>query len=495
MNDIAGTTTADRWFGVTRGGPPPRIIQGGMGVAVSNWRLARTVASLGQLGVISGTGIDAVFVRRLQDGDPTGAVRQAVGRFPFQDVAQEALRRFFVEGGKAADQAYRRLPLPTIDASRFHRAVTSLAAFVEVTLAREGHDGVVGMNLLTKIPLPNPATLYGAMLAGVHAVLMGAGIPRDIPAMLDELSQHHAITQRIEATVAPGGAPVEQRFDPADVFGVAAGDLPALPRPAFFPIVSSHALAEVLLKKSGASIEGFVVEAPTAGGHNAPPRGTKVFDDLGQPVYGERDRVDLQRMRDLGLPFWLAGSAGSPEALAAALAEGAAGVQVGTLFAYCDESGFTPDVKRRVIDEVRAGRATVRTDPRASPTGFPFKVVSVPGTMSEADTYAGRPRVCDLGYLREVVRGADGGVSYRCASEPVADYVAKGGDEAETVGRKCLCNALMAGVGLPQLQKGQSEPERPLVTSGDDLPSIARLLKPGANGYGARDVVAYLLGR
>lgn len=494
MNDIAGTTTADRWFGVARGGTPPRIIQGGMGVAVSNWRLARAVASLGQLGVISGTGIDAVFVRRLQDGDPTGAVRKAVGRFPFQDVAQEALRRFFVEGGKAADQAYRRLPLPSVDASRFHRAVTSLAAFVEVTLAREGHDGVVGMNLLTKIPLPNPATLYGAMLAGVHAVLMGAGIPRDIPAMLDELSQNHAITQRIEATVAPGGAPVEQRFDPADVFGVAMGDLPALPRPAFFPIVSSHALAEVLLKKSGASIEGFVVEAPTAGGHNAPPRGAKVFDELGQPVYGERDRVDLQRMRDLGLPFWLAGSAGSPAALAAAQAEGAAGVQVGTLFAYCDESGFTADVKRRVIEEVRAGRAVVRTDPRASPTGFPFKVVSVPGTLSEEDTYAARPRVCDLGYLREVVRDAGGAIRYRCASEPVADYVAKGGDVAETVGRKCLCNALMAGAGVPQLQKRQTEAELPLVTSGDDLPSIARLLKPGANGYGARDVVAYLLG-
>ena len=45
----------------------PWLIQGGMGIAVSGWRLASTVARAGQLGVVSGTGIDNVFVRRLQD--------------------------------------------------------------------------------------------------------------------------------------------------------------------------------------------------------------------------------------------------------------------------------------------------------------------------------------------------------------------------------------------------------------------------------------------
>jgi NAD(P)H-dependent flavin oxidoreductase YrpB (nitropropane dioxygenase family) len=50
--------------------PLPKIIQGGMSVAISNWRLAQTVSRLGQLGVIGGTALDMVMARRLEDGDP-----------------------------------------------------------------------------------------------------------------------------------------------------------------------------------------------------------------------------------------------------------------------------------------------------------------------------------------------------------------------------------------------------------------------------------------
>src|SRR5690606_23985879 len=127
---------------------------------------------------------------------------------------------------------------------------------------------------------------------------------------------------------------------------------------------------------------------------------------------------------------------------------------------------------------------------RASPTGFPFKVVSIEGTMSEPDTYEARRRVCDLGYLREVYRTEDGGHGYRCASEPVADYVRKGGNAADTVGRKCLCNALMADIGLGQARKRGAE-ELPLVTSGDDLAAIVPMM--GEDGYGASDVLDYLM--
>jgi NAD(P)H-dependent flavin oxidoreductase YrpB (nitropropane dioxygenase family) len=200
-------------------------------------------------------------------------------------------------------------------------------------------------------------------------------------------------------------------------------------------------------------------------------------------------------MRELGLPFWLAGSTGSPEGLQNALAEGAAGVQVGTIFAYCEESGFEPEVKAQVIDEVLGGKAEVFTDAKASPTGFPFKVVTLPGSLSEAEVYEQRTRVCDLGYLREVYRNEAGKIGYRCASEPIGDYVAKGGKIEETAGRKCLCNALMANIGLGQIQKGQTSPELPLVTSGDDLASIGRVLKPGATTYTAAEVVDYLLAK
>ena len=56
------------------------------------------------------------------------------------------------------------------------------------------------------------------------------------------------------------------------------------------------------------------------------------------------------------------------------LAEGAAGVQVGTAFALCTDSGVVPEMRRALIIKALAGKARVFTDPVASPTGFPFKV-------------------------------------------------------------------------------------------------------------------------
>ncbi|MDZ7708455.1 MAG: nitronate monooxygenase [Trueperaceae bacterium] len=473
---------------------PPMIIQGGMGVAVSGWRLARAVSELGQLGVVSGTGIDTVLVRRLQDGDPGGHVRRAIERFPMRDVAASLLDRYFRPGGREPGQPYLRLPLATVEGNRLQRGALMVGTFVETFLAKEGHDRPVGMNLLTKIQLATLPSLYGAMLAGVDWILMGAGIPMAIPGALDRLARNESASLRIDvANAERGDPPVETVFDPAE-FG---SEQPApLRRPGFLPIVASHSLASMLIKRASGSIEGFIIEGPTAGGHNAPPRGGKTFDELGQPVYGERDVVDLDKLRELDRPFWLAGGTGSPQGLRDALDQGATGIQVGTLFAFCDESGLTEEIKRDVRDQVRSGRATVRTDPRASPTGFPFKVVSLEGTNSEPDRYEDRGRVCDLGYLREVYRTPTGQLGYRCASEPVDAYLAKGGEVEDTVGRKCLCNALLADVGRAQVQKG-GEVERPLVTSGDDLTNLGRFLPSISEGesYTAADVVRYLLGR
>jgi len=117
----------------------PQIIQGGMGVAVSNWRLANAVARAGQLGVVSGSGMDTVLVRRLQDGDRGGHVRRPMSRFPIPSVAQEVLRRYFNPNGRSPGSAYKLLPMYKQVVSVARQRVTVLANFVEVSLAKEGH--------------------------------------------------------------------------------------------------------------------------------------------------------------------------------------------------------------------------------------------------------------------------------------------------------------------------------------------------------------------
>ena len=78
----------------------PVLIQGGMGAGVSSWRLARTVSCFGHLGVVSGTALDAIFMRRLQDGDRGGHVRRAVSGFPVPEMAERVLRTYLIPGGK-----------------------------------------------------------------------------------------------------------------------------------------------------------------------------------------------------------------------------------------------------------------------------------------------------------------------------------------------------------------------------------------------------------
>jgi nitronate monooxygenase len=74
----------------------------------------------------------------------------------------------------------------------------------------------------------------------------------------------------------------------------------------------------------------------------------------------------------------------------------------------------------------------------------------------------------------------------------VANYVAKGGKIEDTVGRKCLCNALLSNIGHQQIRKDCSV-EPALVTVGDDLNTVAQFLAPGRQSYTAADVVESLL--
>jgi nitronate monooxygenase len=467
----------------------PLIIQGGMGAGVSNWRLAHAVSERGQLGVVSGTALAHILARRLQDGDPDGHMRWGLNHCPLAETAERIWQTYHIPGGKSTRAPYKAVPMPAKDGSREYDELCIVANFVEVFLAREGHGNPVGINYLEKIQIPHLSSIFGAMLAGVDYVLMGAGVPLKIPGILDRFVNFEPATYPLQIAGAQDGTDASMSFAPREFMEY---ELPPLQRPKFLAIIASNTLAVTMLKKANGRVDGLIIEGPTAGGHNAPPRGKLQLSETGEAIYGERDRVDLDAIRALGVPFWLAGGYGTAEKVREALAAGAAGVQVGTAFAFCAESGLRDDYKQAILRKVASGEARVFTDPWCSPTGFPFKVVELEGSGAEQRVYSARVRICDLGYLREAYAMDDGAVGYRCSAEPEKNYAGKAGKPDKTLGRKCICNSLLANIGQPQV-RWDGHIEEGLVTAGDDLAGITRFLLPtGSTAYNAADVIAML---
>ena len=467
----------------------PQIIQGGMGVGVSDWRLARAVSSRGQIGVVSGTALDLILARRLQLGDPGGDMRRALAALPDPGIASRLIDRYFIADRKPPGRPFAGKPMVGHKLSRHLEELLIAANFVEVFLAKENHSGMVGINYLNKIQTPLLPSLYGAMLAGVDVVIVGAGIPFEIPKIIDSFLRCEPADLKLHVRKVGNGRAHKVSFNPQNVF---AETRPSLQRPLFFPIVSSVTLAALLVKKCKGQVDGLIIEGPSAGGHNAPPRGHTKLNPEGEPVYGPRDVIDLAAIKSMGLPFWLAGSYGSPNKLVHARAAGASGVQVGTLFAFCEESGLPEDIKRDIIKKCQGGAPLVFTDPVASPAGFPFKVLSISGTLSDPGVYAKRHRQCDLGYLREAYERPDGTLWWRCPAEDPKTYVRKGGILEDTIGRKCLCNGLMANIGLAQVRSDNSK-ELPLLTCGEDLSGILQVLGSNETSYTSSAVIDFLL--
>lgn len=506
-----------------------KLIQGGMGVYVSNWRLASAVAAERPgltAGTVSGTALDVVYVRLLQLGDPGGHVRRALTAFDAQfsvEIGRKICDRYFIAGGKAPAARFKNAPMHYVHAQNgsyiFPMPVQPAApvtltlaedivelliatSFAEVWLAREGHAGRIFINFLRKIELPLIYAMYGAMLAGVDGIVVGAGNPDGLPAICSRLVNQEAVTSNLTVLYREAGEVFNIHFDPRQV---AEGKLAQQPlkRPAFLAIVSLESLVQALAQSPSKAPDGFIIEHHTAGGHNAGPQGLLVKDGLGQPVYNALDEPDLQAIRQVGLPFWLAGGYGSREKLQQALAAGAVGVQVGSIFALAEESGIKSTFRTAILNKLKSGtdEALLVHTTLVSPTGYPFKVVQLEGTLADAKVYAARLRVCDLGLLQQ--RGlsqpaADGTrrLFHRCQAAPIEDFVAKRGLARNTEERRCLCNGLLSCVGLGQagMQKGEWMEEPAIVTLGNHLDGIRRLSRNGQFPYWARDAVIDILG-
>jgi NAD(P)H-dependent flavin oxidoreductase YrpB (nitropropane dioxygenase family) len=463
----------------------PTIIQGGMGIAVSSWQLAKEVSIAGELGVISGTAIDSVVARRLQDGDLTGDIRRAMAAYPHQETITEIMDRFFIEGGRAEGKPYLDVPKLSIKGNLFSNKLLAVASFVEVWLAKEGHNGLIGMNILEKIQLAIPAQLYGAMLADVDYILIGAGIPAQVPHLLNEISQGNKVAMKVD--VADTKEKHYLHFDPRTL---GLDNFP-IKRPLFLAIVTSHALVAYLNKDEETKPDGYVIEYHVAGGHNAPPRAKNHVNDEGEAIYNELDIPNLEKIHASGSPFWLAGGYATPEKVKEAISCGAQGVQVGSLFALANESGFTKENRSSILTSLADPTMRVMTDASASPTGFPFKVIQNNQTLSNDNLYKERTRICDLGYLRTMFQREKGGIGYRCPAEPLDNYEFKNGEVEQAQGSKCLCNALMADIGLGQIRP-DGRTEISLLTFGSDLdgPRALRALHP--DGWNAVQALNFL---
>lgn len=461
----------------------PELIQGGMGVGVSSWELAQAVALAGKelgrqvLGVVSGTGLPILMVDRLRHGDPHTI--RALHDFPIPEIAQEVLDRY-PEGSKRLPPKPQVLISGTEETKKLMTDLLVVANFVEVWLAKEEHKQPIGINYLEKIQITHLPEIYGAMLAGVDYVLMGAGIPNQIPGVLDKFTDNQQTTYKIDVEGLTDK--YEMSFDPSRY--VLENVREQLKRPKFFAIVSSHVLAQALANKVG-GIDGFVVEGSIAGGHNAPARGKEIGTN-GEPVYGEKDKPNLDKILELGLPFWLAGGFASPEGLREAQESGAAGIQVGSAFAISKESGFDPKIKDELKREIFYGSLVVFTNPTASPTGFPFQVAQIDGTLSDPEIYAEKNRLCPFGYLAKPSMHGQR-IVFRCSAEPVDAFVRKGGKLEETEGRQCLCVGLVAAAGHGR------DGDPAIVTFGKDH-SFRELMESPDDTYSAADVIRHILG-
>jgi nitronate monooxygenase len=506
-----------------------KLIQGGMGVYVSNWRLANAVARQrpGETaGTISGTALDVVYVRLLQLGDPGGHARRALQAFDATfdvTIGRSICERYFIEGGKSPDARFRSAPMQIVRAydgqptfSMPNGTATAVplkldddiielliaTGFAEVWLAKEGHSGNIFINFLNKIELPLIYALYGAMLAGVDGIIVGAGNPDGLSAICQQLAAHTPVSHQISVLYRETGEEFAIAFDPRQV---ADGRFTARPleKPAFLAIVSLEDLVVGLSESKTAPPDGFIIEHHTAGGHNANPLGPMVRDTQGQPIYGNRDEANLATIRAVGIPFWLAGGYGSQAKLQEALDAGAKGIQVGTVFALAEESGMKPEYRSAILAALKSGVSDadlVRTT-TYSPTGFSFKVVQLHDTLSEDDVYVDRKRVCDIGMLQQ--RGfnkpdeqGQRTLFQRCPAGPIETYVKKRGMERNTDERRCLCNGLLSCVGLGQVKEihGELVEEPAIVTLGSRLDGVRRLSRQGQSHYYVQDVVADILG-
>ncbi len=305
-----------------------------MGVGVSLHPLARAVAKEGGLGIVSSACLDRLVSRR------TGKKKNAYE-----------------------------------------------AAYEEVSLAKT-EGGFVGINIMMALARDYNDSVKGALDAGAHVIISGAGLPLGLPA------------------IQP----------PKDT--------------ALIPIVSSVRALDIICKKwekLGYRPDAVVLEGPLAGGH------------LGFRI----DQVDLEsnRLENLlppvkdravkcgDFPVIVAGGIYTHEDITRFMHMGADGVQMGTRFLATEESSASATYKQAVVN---AKEEDILVSHRpGSPCGLPFRVIQQ-SPMYISSQQQKRPPKCDKGYV--LLKDAEGNFTVCPAKENNKDYF-------------CICNGLLSSAG------------------------------------------------
>ncbi|MGC8643779.1 MAG: NAD(P)H-dependent flavin oxidoreductase [Isosphaeraceae bacterium] len=298
------------------------IVQGGMAVGVSAHRLAGNVARLGALGTIAS--VD------LRQHHPDLLERSSRGR---------------------DKEAINEVNLIALD--REIRAARSIAA----------GQGMIAVNVMRAVT-EYAAFVRQACESGADAIVMGAGLPLDLP------------------------------------------DLTAdFPEVALIPILSDVRGINVVLKKwarKNRLPDAIVIEHPFfAGGH----LGATKLEDLDEPRFDFEVVLPgaLELFQSLGIepgriPLIAAGGINSHEKLKEVLALGASAAQLGTPFAVTEEGDAHPNFKKVLAEAGPDDIVAFMSD-----AGLPARAVRTPWLgryLNEADTLqqnARQGRACVVG--------------------------------------------------------------------------------------------------
>ncbi len=273
------------------------IVQGGMGVGVSAHRLAGAVARAGAMGTIAS--ID--------------------------------LRHHHADLSEQAKHCRDRNELNRLNLIALDREIKSALAIAS------GH-GLVAVNVMKAVDA-HAAIVRRACVAGAQAIVMGAGLPLDLP----ELTEGY-------------------------------------PDVALVPILSDARGVAIVLKKWARRKrlpDAIVIEHPRyAGGHLGAPNPADLasarfdFSDVLPGVFKVFDDLGIARGQ---IPVIVGGGINSHEKLLDALALGASGVQLGTPFAVTEEGDAHPNFKRVLLDAKPEDIVTFM-----SVAGLPARAVKTP---------------------------------------------------------------------------------------------------------------------